>query len=66
MRPLTFLSDSQLEEYGAEEIATLCGYYGQPQTTTWQEDGVEKKTVSQPLIDSAKTTDEWYLVKKSN
>ena len=42
MRPLTFLTGAQLNEYGNKEIQKLCDFYGVAQTLKWKEDGVEK------------------------
>lgn len=64
MRPLSFLSAHQLEEYGCEEIEALCKFYGSPQTSSWLEDGEKQERTSQPLVDPVKTKDEWQLVKR--
>ena len=64
MRPLTFLKGSDLDEYGTQEIQTLCEFYGQAQTVKWKEDGAEKECTSEPLIDSDQTIQEWNLLKR--
>ena len=64
MRPLSFLSAHQLEEYGTKEIKALCDFYGSPQTSSWLEDGEQQEKTSQPLIDPVKTIEEWQLVKQ--
>ena len=52
MRPLTFLTGAELDEYGNKEIQKLCDFYGVAQTVEWKEDGVKKDFTSQHLIDS--------------
>jgi hypothetical protein len=64
MRPLSFLSPQQLEEYGCKEIEALSAFYGSQQTSTWLEDGEKLTKTSPPLIDSDKTMQELQLVKK--
>ena len=71
MRPLSFLSSKQLEDFGNEEIKSLCELYGREQTVTWkatvpqeQPLSTEHKNTSQPLIDFQKTLEEWRLLKR--
>ena len=64
MRPLSFLTPSQLEEYGCTEIQALCDFYGSPKTTSWKEDGEQHEHTSPPIIDTEKTLQEWQLVKR--
>ena len=64
MRPLSFLPPKQLEDFGNEEIKSLCELYGSEQTVTWKQDGEEHTKTSQPLIDSQKAFEEWKMLKK--
>lgn len=64
MRPISFLSAEQLEDYGTTEIKALCDFYGSPQTVSWKEGGRECQNTSQPLIDSEEVLQEWQLLKR--
>lgn len=63
LRPISFLSKTDLQEYGNKEINTLCDYYGKPQTVSWKADGVTEKATSQPVINSTETKAEWSYLK---
>ena len=63
LRPISFLSKPDLQDYGKEEINTLCAYYGEPQTVSWKAEGVIEKATSQPIINSAETKAEWSYLK---
>ena len=64
MRPLSFLSEQAVEEYGQKEMATLCHHYGQATTHSWRDDGVENETTVPPLINTEDALREWRLVKQ--
>ena len=46
LRPINFLKSDELEEYGQNEIRSLCGHYEAEKTFTWKENGVEKELKS--------------------
>lgn len=64
MRPISFLSAQELDDFGTKEIQSLCDTYGSQQTAVWKETGLEHQKTSQPMIDSEKTLVEWKLAKK--
>lgn len=64
MRPLTFLSEDELESYGDAEVDTLCHFYGEQQKVCWKDDhNIEHENTSEPYINSQATKKEWKLVK---
>ena len=68
MRPISMLSNEQLQSWGNKEITTLAGHYGRAKTHTWieEKDGnkVQMKKTSEPLIGYDETLEEWSLVKE--
>jgi len=64
LRPIARMSDEELNVFGEEELERLIAHYGCEQTHTWKEDREDRQTTSKPLIDAAKTREEWALVKK--
>ena len=64
MKPLIFLSDLALELFGAEELSTLCDFYAQKQTVTWQEEGNEKRKIAKPIRDAVEHTGMIYCEEK--
>ena len=64
LRPISFLSPQELDDFGTKEIQSLCDTYGSQQTVVWKEGGLEHQKTSQSLIDSEKTLVEWKLLKK--
>ncbi|XP_067684350.1 zinc finger protein 862-like [Haliotis asinina] len=64
MRPISFLNEQQLDDYGQNEIDKLCQHYGEDQTMTWKEDGKTLHKTTPPIINSEQTIKEWALLKK--
>ena len=65
MRPITFLSRKELEEFGNEEVKTLIDHYGHTKTVSWEEDGTKRQESSPPLIDAQAPIKEWNEAKQT-
>ena len=65
LRPINFLKSDELEEYGQNEIRSLCGHYEAKKTFTWKENEVEKEKNTLPLVALDETLEEWQLLKKT-
>ena len=65
LRPITFLKSDELEEYGQNEIRSLCDHYGAEKSFTWKENGLEKEKTTPPLVALDETLEEWQLLKKT-
>ena len=63
LRPISFLSPDELKAFGNEELELLIAHYGQEQTHSWKEDGVEHHKTSPPMINPSQTRQEWVLLK---
>ena len=63
MRPISFLTSDELENWGDEQIDKLTSHYGYPQTHTWKEGSEEKSTTSPKIIDPEATKEEWRVIK---
>ncbi len=60
MRPLSFLSSEDFEEYGKEDIKRLGDFYGQRQTFK----GKDEVVVSEAIVDPIELSTEWSTLKK--
>ncbi len=63
MRPISFLSETELEKWGCEQLECLIGHFGYPQTHKWTDQGNEEETTSKPLIEPEATRIEWKQLK---
>ncbi|XP_046583335.1 uncharacterized protein LOC124290610 [Haliotis rubra] len=63
MRPISFLSETELEKWGCEQLECLIGHFGYPQTHKWTDQGNEEETTSQPVIEPEATRIEWKQLK---
>lgn len=65
MRPLSFLTDKDLEEYGVEGVSKLSDFCGASQVVQWvDENNVQQhENTSDPVIDTEATQKECKLLK---
>ena len=64
LRPITFLSEQDLQAFGEEELELLIAHYGNEQSHHWKEDNRDHHVTTPPVIDPEKTRQEWALLKK--
>lgn len=62
MRPITFLTEPVLNNWGNDKLEALIEQYSNAKTHTW-EDREEKSTTSEPLMVAAATREEWAQAK---
>ena len=66
MRPITFLSEDQLNTWGCDQLDQLLDHFGKEVEVTWkEEDGSEKSNISTPLCDPEATREEWKEAKST-
>ncbi|XP_062594213.1 uncharacterized protein LOC134255715, partial [Saccostrea cucullata] len=66
LRPVTFLDDDGLADWGNSEIKSLAEFYGTEQSHSFKdpETNLQKTVISEPLIDKEETMTEWLTLKK--
>ncbi|XP_076441540.1 uncharacterized protein LOC143280686 [Babylonia areolata] len=66
MRPITFISASDLDEWGNSKLQVLLDHFAKPKTHAWKTgDGEEMQKESPALIDAETAKDEWVDLKKT-
>ena len=64
MRPISVMTPQEVESYGDKEIGILCDFYGKERRMKWKRDGLSQENISDPVINTEETREEWSRVKK--
>ncbi|XP_061170873.1 zinc finger protein 862-like [Saccostrea echinata] len=64
LRPISFLSNEELINFGEEEINTLCKFHGERRTVEWSDEKGNHKNSSEAVISAEKTKEEWNFLKR--
>ncbi|WAR21375.1 hypothetical protein MAR_015349 [Mya arenaria] len=59
LRPITFLTDTDLESWGNDSIEVLVRHFGSEMSHTYREDGEERVSTSEPVVDAEATIQQY-------
>ncbi|KAK7463279.1 hypothetical protein BaRGS_00038146 [Batillaria attramentaria] len=66
MRPITFLSDEEMKDWGCEKLDILLNHFGKEAVSTWKDEaGDAVRETSCPLLDAEAARAEWRMAKET-